>query len=141
MVVFNGFFEWDQTHAIKGVPKQPYYFSLTGGQPMAFAGLWDGEIDSPRCVVITTTPNSVMQPFHNRQPVILTRSQWDPWLDDTAPVDDLKAMLVPSDPYDMRCWPVTKRMNSTRKPDYIRGPECIEPIELAPQVRQRNLFD
>ncbi len=40
----------------QGVPEQPYYFfGLTSGQLMAFAALSDTEINSPRCVVITTT--------------------------------------------------------------------------------------
>src|SRR5687768_12323485 len=41
---------------------------------------------------------------------------------------------------DMQCWPVTKRINSTRKQDYI-WLECIEPIELHRRCYRRSASD
>jgi putative SOS response-associated peptidase YedK len=55
------------------------------GDPMAFAGLWEtwhpkeGEaIES--CCIITICANSLMEPIHDRMPVILDSDQWAIWL-------------------------------------------------------------
>ncbi|WP_348983089.1 SOS response-associated peptidase family protein [Desulfosporosinus sp. I2] len=56
------------------------------GRPFAFAGLWDtwlaptGQIINS-CVIITTTPTKLMEPIHNRMPVILPKDMESLWLD------------------------------------------------------------
>lgn len=53
--------------------------------PFAFAGLWewckgtDGPLES--CTIVTTEPNELMRPPHNRMPVILPDDAYDQWLD------------------------------------------------------------
>jgi putative SOS response-associated peptidase YedK len=52
--------------------------------PFAFAGLWehwdrDGQaLES--CCIITTEANAVLEPIHDRMPVILHASDYDLWL-------------------------------------------------------------
>lgn len=135
LVIVNGFFEWDQRHAVKGTPKQPYYFTLKDGHPFTFAGLWETWRENPEseplttCSIITTDANTLMEPFHDRTPVQIPKEMWQPWLDPEQDPAGLKDLLVPYDSDKMQFWPVSKRVNSTRGGDYIRGPECIEPIE------------
>ena len=136
--VCGGFFEWDEKHSIPGVTIQPYYFSLRGGVPMTFAGLWDDQWGPTRCVIITTEPNDLLRTIHHRMPVLLAKHQWDEWLDDDMKVEELTKMLVASDPLEMQSWPVTKRINTTRGKKYITGPECVAPADLGPQ--QGSLF-
>lgn len=99
LVPADGFYEWKTIGPKK---KQPYGFSLSNGQPLAFAGLWDawkqpegGWLVS--FAIITTDANEAMAPVHNRMPVILKPSDYDRWLtrDETErpPVDLLR-------PYD-----------------------------------------
>lgn len=145
LVIADGFYEWDQFHAMRNVPKQPYYFSMNSGLPMAFAGLWqpresnDHLIES-NCTIITTGPNLIMQPFHDRLPVILSPQDWETWLRPETSIAELKQLLVPSDPCEMQCWPVSKRINTTRREDHLDGPECIEPVDVEPPPRQQTLF-
>ena len=65
-------------------PRQPWRFTVDGGEPFAFAGLctrkeWDDAdergVDPDgylySATIITTTPNAVVKPVHNRMPAIL----------------------------------------------------------------------
>jgi putative SOS response-associated peptidase YedK len=77
LVLADGFYEWHK----EGANKQPYHIRLRDGRPFAFTGLgehWEGEetaIDS--CTLLTTTPNEVMRPLHDRMPVILQAAEYD----------------------------------------------------------------
>ena len=81
LVVADGFYEWLKV----GKERVPMRVSLSSGEPFAFAGLWetwrspDGE-PLASCTIITTTPNAVMEPVHNRMPVILPRNAEGVWL-------------------------------------------------------------
>jgi putative SOS response-associated peptidase YedK len=132
LVAVTGFYEWDQHHIVKGKPKQPYYFTLQDGRPMTFAGLWESWISPEQqtietCTIITCGPNEIMEPLHDRLPVILPSNLWDVWLDPEMDPVGLKDLLVPFDAHEMQLWPVSSKMNSTRGSDYHFGLECIEP--------------
>ena len=83
LVVASGFYEWQKMDA---KTKQPFYITLTSGEPMAMAGLWewwkapdDSEVFS--CTICTTEANEMMARFHDRMPVILPYAMIDHWLD------------------------------------------------------------
>ena len=67
-----------------GQCKQPFYFRRRDGQPFALAGLWerwqnpDKTIDS--CTLLTTVANRVVQPIHDRMPVLVDSSLLSAWL-------------------------------------------------------------
>jgi putative SOS response-associated peptidase YedK len=78
LVPATGFYEWK---AIPGQKrKQPYYIRLKGGEPFAFAGLWTPPHRAPpTCTIITTTPNELCAPIHNRMPVACAHSRQSGW--------------------------------------------------------------
>jgi putative SOS response-associated peptidase YedK len=128
LVPTDGFYEWVRT----GKPKQPYCFEVNDGELFAFAGLWDRWKDPSgqwvkSCSILTTTPNAVTSPVHDRMPVILDRADYDLWLDpsfaDVAAVSDL---LKPYDARLMRCYPVSARVNHVANDDA----ECAKPVEI-----------
>jgi len=109
----TGFYEWKMEEGVK----YPWYISLNSGEPMAFAGLWEtwhpkeGEaIES--CCIITTDANTLMQPIHDRMPVILDPDQWAIWL---SPLEQQADKLLPlirsHESESMRAWPVTRELN------------------------------
>jgi putative SOS response-associated peptidase YedK len=116
LIPANGFFEW----AADGKIKKPYYISLKSGEPMAMGGLWEswkapeGGILRTVCVV-TTSPNAVMEPIHDRMPVIVAPEHWQYWL--AAPVDDINGLVVPCDPALIVAWPVDRRVSRTTEDD------------------------
>lgn len=123
----DGFYEWQA----QGKVKQPYYISLKSGEPLAMAGLWeswrsqDGEI-LRTCCIITTSPNAVMGPIHDRMPVILDQRDWDAWLE--APFDEVIGLLKPYESDGIQSWPVSKRVSKTVDDDA----GLIEPSGLEP---------
>lgn len=96
LILSDGFYEW-KTESNK---KQPYRFSLTEGRPFTFAGIWEQWQDKSgneltTCAIITTTPNRLLQDYHDRMPVILDKTtRWD-WLASSTPTPDLLKMLQP----------------------------------------------
>jgi putative SOS response-associated peptidase YedK len=121
----DGFYEWGQV----GPKKQPYHFRMRDASPFAFAGLWE-EWHSPEgeavqtCCIITTAANAVVQPVHERMPVILAEGFFDRWLDPAYDrVDGLLPLLQPFPDAAMEGFAVSTRVNSPR----FEGPECLEP--------------
>lgn len=128
----DGFYEWQ-----KGpMGKQPYRFTMKDGAPFFFAGLWEvwqkpegSEIRS--VTLITTEPNEVTQPVHDRMPVILTRENRGAWLNPETSTDTLKQMLVPYPGDLMKAEPVSSAVNSAR----YDGPELIRPLPAPGEFR------
>jgi putative SOS response-associated peptidase YedK len=125
LVLADGFYEWHT----EGARKQPYHIRLRDGRPFAFAGLWEhweGEeaaIDS--CTLLTTTPNEVMRPLHDRMPVILSAAEYDQWLDSRGQdVKPLQAILCPYPGDDLIAYPVSTRVNNPAHD----SPECVTPV-------------
>jgi putative SOS response-associated peptidase YedK len=124
LVVADGFYEWMRI----GDGKQPYFITVAGDRPFAFAGLWESgtnpagaRIDS--CTIIVTEANAMLRPIHDRMPVILDPERFDAWLDTGRPIAETKAVLKPF-AGEMTLFPVSRRVNSVRNDD----PECREPV-------------
>ena len=126
LILADGFYEWRKEPGRRG--KTPYYARLTTGRPFAFAGLWElwRPDDTPilSCTIITTAPNALLAPIHNRMPVILPRAAYAQWLD---PVEQrpatLQKLLKPYPAAEMVVFPVSTLVNDPRHDT----PECIEP--------------
>lgn len=121
LIITDGFYEWQRSDG----KKQPYYIHLTDRPLFAFAGLWEkwqgaegGEaIES--CTILTTTPNSVMEPIHDRMPVILNPKHYDIWLDNATQSHDLQELLRPYSATDMVAYPVSNWVNSPTHNDAV----------------------
>ena len=125
LVLADGFYEWKK----EGGAKVPMYIASKSREPFGMAGLWEtwkapsGE-PLHSCAVITTTANSLMQPIHNRMPVILPREAEAGWLD--PGIDDpaaLTRLLVPCPAAELEAYPVSTLVNSPRND----APECLLP--------------
>ena len=81
-------------HAARG--KTPYLFTVEDAELFAFAGIWDTWQELQTCAILTTTPNELVAPVHDRMPVILRREDVDEWLDAICMTSGgLEAMLQP----------------------------------------------
>ncbi len=109
VVPSSHFFEW----AGMGRDKIPYLFQLKGGELFGVAGLWFEEGSERRFVVVTTEPNELTRPVHNRMPAILLSKDEDLWLNpDQVEPELLVALLSPYPVSAMEAFPVSRRVNS-----------------------------
>lgn len=128
LVLADGYYEWQK----RGKQKQPYFFRMRDDAPFAFAGLWEvwGPSQDQRLfsfTIITTRPNRLQAPIHDRMPAILHARDYDQWLDRS--LDDeaaLQGVLLPYEAELMVSGPVNRHVNNARNDDA----QCIEPVEL-----------
>jgi putative SOS response-associated peptidase YedK len=84
LIVADGFYEW---RVMPDGSKQPIRFALSDRDVFGFAGLWsrwhDRESGEPieSATIITTRPNQLVAPVHDRMPVILGDQAEEDWLD------------------------------------------------------------
>ncbi len=136
LVPADGFYEWQR----RGKAKQPFCFEVNDGELFAFAGLWDrwknpsGQLINS-CSILTTTPNAVTSAVHDRMPVILDPDCYDLWLDPgVTNVEAVLEMLKPFDAGQMRCYPISTRINHVANDDEA----CSALVELT--EAQAGLF-
>jgi putative SOS response-associated peptidase YedK len=113
LVPASGFYEWQRTEQ----GKQPFCIQLKNGELFAFAGLYDvwqaadgNELYS--YTVITTAPNDLVAPIHNRMPVILRQEDEDAWLDKASDPAQLLALLKAYPADAMQAYPVSRAVNN-----------------------------
>ena len=129
LVPASGFYEWIKTQ--KKSTKTPLYFRLKSKEPFAFAGLWDEwrQPDGDKLLsftIITTGPNELMKPIHNRMPVILRQKDENIWLDpEITDFDQLVPILRPYPSDLMEAYEVSTIVNSPK----TDVPECIKPVD------------
>ena len=114
LVPASGFYEW-QTNA--GL-KHPWYLRPRDAALFGLAGitsLWKGV---PSVSLITTTPNALMEPIHDRMPVIIAPEAYARWLDPShRDVEALMGFIGPYPAGRMEGWPVGQRVNQPANDD------------------------
>ena len=142
LVPADGFYEWKKLDA---KTKQPIAYTLSEGQPFAFAGLWDAWKDPhtgewlQTFAIVTTTANELTGEVHDRMPVILHPRDYDRWLQrghvEQPPVD----LLRPYEADAMQAAPCNPAVGNVRNngPEMLKGPEMLacpdaegEPLRL-----------
>lgn len=125
LIPATGFYEWQRTNG----HKQPMYIHEAQRGLLSLAGLWEvwtspdgGELET--CTILTTTPNTLMKPIHDRMPVILDPADYTMWLDNEAPPDQLQHLLRPADPARLVAYPVSTMVNRVQND----SPDCIRPL-------------
>lgn len=125
IMVASGFYEWK---AVTMKDKRPHFIRMRTRQPFGMAALWDVWTDGVTklltCCLVTTGPNDVMGPIHDRMPVILPPERFGEWLDPDTSVLRLKNLLTPYPAEQMEAFAVSKYVSKAGN----EGPQCIEPI-------------
>ena len=122
----DGFYEWRK----EGKRKVPMWVHLKSKESFGLAGLWDvwrrpdgRKVES--FTIITTEPNDLIQPIHNRMPVILLPEDEEQWLDvSRTSFAKAQSLLKPLPTELMDAHDVSPIVNSAK----YDGPECIHPV-------------
>lgn len=126
LIPASGFYEWKKLDGTK----QPYNIKLKHDQLFSFAGLYDIWKDAEgkelkTYTIITSEPNEVLAPIHNRMPVILTEADEEVWLNLNTSTNQLTTLLKPHNDTTMEAYPVSTKVNN---------PENDSPQVIIPQV-------
>ena len=91
LVLADGWYEWLKQESKRG-PRIPFRYTVDGGAPFAFAGLYDGT----GVAIVTTTANEIAAPVHDRMPVILPDPDAEAaWLSRDVGIGEAAELLVP----------------------------------------------
>jgi len=132
----SGFYEWQAPAAGQPAksPKQPWYITSADRGLLAMAGLFEAWRPSEgaewvlTCCIITTEPNTLMSPIHDRMPVLLPPAAWGPWLSraEQSPAV-LAPLLQPCPPQLLRAWPVSRAVSRGT----AEGEALVQPLAAA----------
>ena len=140
LVPAEGWYEWQKSPTemdAKGKPrKQPFYTHRADGDVMAFAGLYefwrDKAIEDPddpeawltSFTIITTDAEPGLDRIHDRQPLVLERSDWAAWLDPETDEETVRRLLAFEEPGRFDAYPISTEVNNTRN----NGAELLLPL-------------
>lgn len=123
LIPADGFYEWQKNEN----SKLPFRIGLKSGEIFSMAGLYDTWITPSgeklsTCTVITTEPNALMEPIHNRMPVILRPADEALWLErptgasesNPSILQSLKELLRPYPAQEMQAVRVSTTVNSVK---------------------------
>ncbi|REE88615.1 putative SOS response-associated peptidase YedK [Paenibacillus taihuensis] len=122
----DGFYDWRQDPD----GKQPMRIVRQDRKVFSMAGLYDTWVSQEgiklsTCTILTTSPNELMEPIHDRMPVILHEEDEHLWLNRRIQSRaELDQLLIPFPSELMDAYPVAKTVGSVSYDD----PSCIEPL-------------
>ena len=126
LIPANGFYEWQTLYK----EKTPFYVRTLDQDILGFAGIYEKwtSADNKKVIysytIITCESNTLLQPLHERMPVILERNNFEAWLDPVnSETDKLMKMLNP--------YP-TERMSIYRVSDKVNSPANDSPALIHP---------
>lgn len=141
VVIFDGFYEW---RVVAG-KKQPFYIHLPD-EPLQLAAIYedsfftnkDGILCASRTFsIVTCDPSPQFKAIYDRQPVFLTDTQVQLWIDPTTPVEMLLSMvkenITKSELYineQIRYHPVHRKMTDAS----YQGDDCHMAISLGGNI-------
>ena len=108
-LIITGIYEWKK---VDKKTKIPYHIKPRNDQFFGFAGLWDtwnkdgGNLTT--FAIITTTPNELIEPIHDRMAVILSKEDEQIWLDpNNQNPDELVSLMKPYPSEEMQVYEIS----------------------------------
>jgi putative SOS response-associated peptidase YedK len=135
LVVADGWYEWLREERPRGA-RTPFRYTVDGGLPFAFAGLWDtrrvGGEEVASATILTTAANAVCAPVHDRMPCVLPSLEAEAaWLSPDVDAQAASELLGPLASERCTAAPANPAVNRAG----VEGPELLVPPEPEPQVR------
>jgi putative SOS response-associated peptidase YedK len=132
LVLADGWYEWLKAER-KGAERIPFRYTVDGGAPFAFAGLWGRRRIGPELVhsalILTCAANAVAAPVHDRMPCVLAGPEEEAaWL-----AGESEELLVPLADARTTVGPANPAVNKAgvEGPELLTPPEPAEPAQLS----------
>ncbi len=115
------FFEWQDVPGQKR--RKPYAVALNGGEIFALGGIWeawrpkDGGDWVITCAILTTEPNELLAPIHDRMPVMIRSEDYRMWIDSSTKIGEVSRLVSPYSANEMRAWEISLLVNDPRTDD------------------------
>jgi putative SOS response-associated peptidase YedK len=116
IILADGFYEWKKDKS----DKKPLYIHQKDKSLFPMAGLWStwSKEDGTKvhtCTIVTTEANQLMEPIHDRMPVILEAESKKLWLNPFEKnTNTLSKILKPYDSNLMTYYPVSTLVNAAK---------------------------
>ncbi len=135
LIPSDGFFEWSARD------RTPHWIRLRDGRPFAYAGLYErrterGGAELRTFTIVTTEPNDLVRPLHDRMPVIIPPDGYDRWLDPSRRGAGQRALLRPYPAAEMTAQAVARTVNRAD----AEGPACVLPAPADSLDANLDLF-
>ena len=109
--------------------RQAFHIHRKDGRPLGLAAIWEpaGTGEAASCVILTTEPNELLRPIHDRMPVIVDPADYDRWLDPgSGDPDALSPLMRPHAAEALEARAVGSAVNNAQN----EGPACLDPAPL-----------
>jgi putative SOS response-associated peptidase YedK len=138
LVLADGFYEWKKLGKKTSIP---YRFVRKDKALFSFAGIWEEYEDISGSAfhtfsILTTSPNEVVNPIHDRMPVILNPVTEKIWINQNATEQELISTLHALPAIEMESYTVSHRVNSVKNDDAY----LILPTPPTDQLGNLTLF-
>jgi len=129
----DAFYEWRRQRdpaTGRTIRSEPFAVRRSDGELLALAGLWSSWRDPDTaarlytCTILTTDPNELVARIHDRMPVMLDPGDWDTWLAEGTPAEQLRSLLRPAAAEPLDAYAVSPAVNNVRN----EGPELLAPL-------------
>lgn len=150
LIPVTGFYEWKKPETMNQ-NKIPYHIKLKNQDIFSLAGIYSNQnpvkkyiksdstnlASSKSCAILTTSPNDLIKPIHNRMPVIILKRHENDWMDPEADLNELLRLFDPFPKEKMMAYPVSTFVNSNKNDTE----KCIQRIDEATLYKQRLGLD
>jgi len=115
------FFEWQDVPGQKR--RKPYAVAMLEGEPFALGGLWEAWRTKEggewliTCAILTTEPNELLAPIHDRMPVIVRPNDYESWVSPSTKIEEVRQLVASFSAADMRAWEVGLLVNDPKTDD------------------------
>lgn len=93
LILADGFYEYTASADPKAKRKDKWLFTKAGEDWFCIAGIWRTSNVGEAYTMLTIAPGPDVEPYHNRQVVVLERKDWARWIDPNVPAAEMLRRL------------------------------------------------
>ena len=127
LVPMSHFYEWRKVGGLA----LPMAVSRKGGGILNLAALLGSWEDRVSVTILTTPPNTDIEPLHNRMPLVLEDDDAATWVLEELALEQVARLMKPCPEGWLRLAPASPLVNDVRND----GPQLLDPAALPPHLQ------